>query len=179
MNNKRHRFLLFVLCGVLLAAIALMTTGCNKKTPGETESPAPSETQASTDAPGSSGTADRPGNTPPASSNGNATPGGTFPKGEGNTVFYLTVSDLNGKETTFEIRTDKTYVGEALTELGLLDGEPGPYGLYVKTVNDLTLDYDKDGAYWAFYVNGKYAMSGVDTTKITPGASYTLKAEKG
>ena len=42
----------------------------------------------------------------------------------------------------------------------------------------MTLDYDTDGAYWAFYINGEYAMTGVDATSIEAGASYTLKAEK-
>ena len=47
----------------------------------------------------------------------------------------------------------------------------------MKTVNGITLDYDKDGKYWAFYVDGEYATSGVDSTPITDGASYALKAE--
>ena len=84
----------------------------------------------------------------------------------------------DGTETFFEIHTDKQIVGEALQELELIAGEDGQYGLYVKTVNGITADYDKDGAYWAFYVNGEYAQSGVDTTKITEGESYSFKVEK-
>lgn len=41
----------------------------------------------------------------------------------------------------------------------------------------MTLDYDADGAYWAFYINGEYASTGVDSTNIEAGATYTLKAE--
>ena len=59
----------------------------------------------------------------------------------------------------------------------MLSGDEGPYGLYVKTVNGITVDYDKDGKYWAFYVNGEYATSGVDTTEIADGVSYGFKAE--
>ncbi len=33
-----------------------------------------------------------------------------------------------------------------------------------KTVNGMTADYDKDGVYWAFYINGVYAMTGIDAT---------------
>ena len=69
-------------------------------------------------------------------------------------------------------------MGDALTELGLIAGEESDYGLYVKTVNGVTLDYDADGAYWAFYVNGEYAQTGVDATTITEGDAYSFKAEK-
>ena len=50
--------------------------------------------------------------------------------------------------------------------------------LYVKTVNGITLDYDKDKMYWAFYINGEYAMTGVDSTPIEEGAVYAFKPEK-
>ena len=48
----------------------------------------------------------------------------------------------------------------------------------MKTVNGVTADYDKDGTYWAFYINGEYAMSGVDTTAVEEGATYAFKVEK-
>lgn len=97
--------------------------------------------------------------------------------GEGSTVFTLTVTDLDGKETSFEIHTDKETVGEALLDAGLIAGEEGQYGLYVTTVNGITLDWDKDGKYWAFYIDGEYATTSLDLTDIAPGASYSLKAE--
>ncbi|MBQ2902551.1 MAG: DUF4430 domain-containing protein [Agathobacter sp.] len=98
--------------------------------------------------------------------------------GEGKTEFTFVVVDKEGKETSFEIHTDKTTVGEALLELELIQGEAGPYGLYVKAVNGTTLDYDKDGMYWSFYINGDYAMTGVDVTEIKEGEIYSFKAEK-
>ena len=97
--------------------------------------------------------------------------------GEGNTVFELTVVNGDGKEVTLEVHTDKEIVGEALTDTGILAGEEGPYGLYVKTVNGDTYDYEKDGKYWAFYINGEYAQTGVDTTDVEAGAVYTFKPE--
>ena len=87
------------------------------------------------------------------------------------------VVDTTGKETSFEISSDKATVGEALLDEGLIAGEDGQYGLYVKTVNGITLDYDTDGKYWAFYVNGEYGMTGVDATEIVAGATYSFKAE--
>lgn len=47
-----------------------------------------------------------------------------------------------------------------------------------KTVNGMTADYDKDGVYWAFYIDGEYAMTGVDATNITDGAQYAFQMEK-
>lgn len=42
----------------------------------------------------------------------------------------------------------------------------------------MTADYDKDGVYWAFYIDGEYAMTGVDATNITDGARYAFRMEK-
>lgn len=98
-------------------------------------------------------------------------------KGEGETMFLFNVVDPEGKESHFEIHTDEKTVGAALLSLGLIAGEDSEYGLYVKTVNGVTVDYDADGKYWAFYVDGEYAATGVDSTDITAGATYTFKAE--
>ena len=75
------------------------------------------------------------------------------------------------------LSTGEKTVGAALLSLGLIAGEDSEFGLYVKTVNGVTVDYDKDGKYWAFYVDGEYAATGVDSTDITAGATYTFKAE--
>ncbi len=102
----------------------------------------------------------------------------TYVLGGGKTVFFFSVVNAEGKERKYEIHTDKTMVGEALLEFDLIAGEDGPYGLYVKTVDGVTLDYDKDGMYWSFYINGEYGMTGVDVTPITAGESYSFRAEK-
>ena len=80
----------------------------------------------------------------------------------------------DGKETAFEIHTDKTVVGEALQALGLIEGEEGPYGLYVKKVNGIVADYDENMSYWAFYIGGEYAMTGIYDTDIEAGMVYKL-----
>ena len=99
--------------------------------------------------------------------------------GEGSVTFAAQIESLDGTKISFTVKTDKTIVGEALQELGVLKGEEGPYGLYIKAVNGKTLDYDKDGAYWAFYVDGAYAVTGVDETTIVETSVYLLRAEKG
>lgn len=98
--------------------------------------------------------------------------------GEGATQFAFTVIDKDGNETNFEIHTDKEIVGDALLELELIAGDESEYGLFVKSVNGIIADYNEDQTYWAFYVNGEYATSGVDTTPIEAGKTYTFKVEK-
>ena len=79
---------------------------------------------------------------------------------------------------TFTVKTDKETVGDALLEHGLIDGEEGQYGLYIKKVNGMTADFDTDGSYWAFYIDGEYALNGVDGTPIEEGKVYRLEYTK-
>jgi Flp pilus assembly pilin Flp len=82
------------------------------------------------------------------------------------------------KTVTFTIKTDKDTVGAALLEHGLIAGDEGPYGMYVKVVNGMSADYDVDQRYWAFYANGEISMTGVDVTAITEGATYRMVYSK-
>ena len=98
-----------------------------------------------------------------------------FGEGEKTVAVEVKVED---QSVTFTIHTDKDTVGAALLEHELIAGEEGAYGLYIKVVNGITADYDVDQSYWAFYVNGEYAMTGVDTTNISEGTVYTLERKK-
>lgn len=93
-------------------------------------------------------------------------------------ISYTVITvDLDGKETTYNITTNQKMVGDELLAQGIIAGEESDYGLYIHTVDGITLDWDKDGKYWAFYINGEYAMTGVDMTEAEDGATYTLKPE--
>jgi len=94
--------------------------------------------------------------------------------GEGATTFYFTAQDLDGTVTKYEIHTDAATVGEALVALDLVSGDESDWGLMVTTVNGITADWATENAYWAFYINGEYAQTGVDSTEITAGASYEM-----
>lgn len=98
--------------------------------------------------------------------------------GEGSVSFPLSIVDKEGNETHVTVNTDKETVGEALIEVGLVDGEQGDYGLYIKSVNGITAIYEEDATYWAFYINGEYAQTGVELTPIVDGESYMLKVEQ-
>lgn len=139
-----------ILCMVFAASVAVYAAGCGNRT--GSEAPDGSEAAENT-----------------------LSEGKTL--GEGEKVFDFTVVDQDGGETQFEIHTDQETVGDALSELGVIEGDESDYGLYVKTVNGITADYEQDGVYWAFYINDEYAQTGVDSAVITEGESYSFKIE--
>ena len=93
--------------------------------------------------------------------------------GEGDTVLTVVVS-AEDKQITLTVNTDKTTVGAALSEVGLIQGEGGMYTI----VNGMTADYNVDQTYWAFYENDAYAMAGMDDTAIVVGVTYKLVRSK-
>ena len=93
--------------------------------------------------------------------------------GTGKTTVEVEVK-VEERSVTFTIHTDETFLGEALMEHGLIEGEEGQYGLYIKKVNGITADYDVDQSYWGFYKNGEYMMTSADTTTIADGEHYEL-----
>ena len=159
-----RKLLALIGCMVLIAAMALTTTGCGSKEPAATE-PAVTEPVA----------------TEPAATPTEAAPAedGVTVMGEGATAFDFSIVDLEGNETKFRIQTDETTVGAALMNLGLIEGEEGPYGLYVMKVGGISAIYEEDGTYWAFYENGEYGLTGVDLTEIDPAVSYSFVQTKG
>ena len=146
--NSLRKWLAIIGCMVLIAGMALMTTGCGSKE--ETEAPAAESAQTAE----------------------------VTVMGDGATVFQFSVVDLEENETKFEIHTDETTVGAALLKLGLIEGEDGPYGLYVMKGNGIEAIYEEDGSYWAFYENGQYGMTGVDLTDIDPAVAYSFVQTK-
>lgn len=150
-KTKFKRNLSIILCIVIVAAISLFTIGCTDKDTTGITSPETTGSDVS--------------ETPEVI-------------GQGEKKFFFITEDKEGKETKWEVHSDEDTVGKALMAEGIIEGEDGPYGLYVKTVNGTTLDYDKDGLYWAFYENGEYALTGVDQTEITEGQTYAFRPQK-
>ena len=160
MRNKRTTsFLSLILLLVLIAALALTVVGCDGKTDTD-GSVTTAETTAEDGASTTAATTDDPS-----------------VRGEGDTEFIFKVVTKSGEEKTFTVRTDKTIVGEALQDAGLIEGEDAQYGLYVKVVDGERVEWDTDGKYWAFYVDGVYAVRGVDSTEIEAGKVYCFRAE--
>ena len=157
MTNMKKLLSLF-LCVVLIAAMALLTTACDNYILNLLGYGQEEITTAETT------TADNIEEAPQVP--------------EAKTAFTFIVVDKDGNETTFNLSTDKATVGDALLAEGLIEGEPGAYGLYVQKVNGIVADYNIDQTYWAFYINGEYAFTGVDATPVEEGATYSFKVEK-
>ena len=96
--------------------------------------------------------------------------------GENTFVFVATFEDKSTK--IFEVSTGKETVGEALTELDLISGTQSEFGLTVETVCGVTVDFGKDSTYWAIYVDGEYAMTGIDAIKCADVKKVELRFEK-
>lgn len=156
-------------CAVLLLLAVLTTAACGSDGKGV----------------GSEASADKPTSSVAATSSESDVYGSAAEDiGKGDTKFFFRVTDSDGVDTLYRVYTDKKTVGEALQELNLIAGEESAYGLYVKTVNGITADYDKDKTYWGFYIYNEetksydYALAGVDSTDIAPDGEYLFKFEK-
>ncbi len=188
MKVRNKKFFSLLLCMMLTVAMAFSTTGCsgnNKESDAQTETQVEADAQTAEESDVQEDAQDaeqiaESEDTQAEEQTTEQTDAQTDATvlGEGQTVFTFNVTDSDGNETNFEIHTDKETVGDALLELDLIAGEDSEYGLYVKTVNGITADYDKDQTYWAFYVNGEYAQTGVDSTNVTAGDTYSFKVEK-
>ena len=97
--------------------------------------------------------------------------------GDGNVTVKVEVK-AGEKSVVFTINTNESTIGALLGEHNLISGDMGEFGIYLKSVNGITADYDVDRSYWAFYINGEYAMTGVDQTYIDTGATYLLEYTK-
>lgn len=93
---------------------------------------------------------------------------------ENKITITVDVVGKDGNTTTFTISTAAETLRGALEQENLVQGEEGPYGLYIKTVNGETADFDTDGAYWALYEGDKAAMSGADGIRISEDGYYKL-----
>lgn len=98
--------------------------------------------------------------------------------GEGAKTVDVYVSAAE-KTIKITVKTDAETLGDALLALGLVDGEQGDYGLYVKVVNGMTADYDIDASWWGFNKvlpdgTREMMMVGVDGATIADGEAYEL-----
>ena len=95
---------------------------------------------------------------------------------EGSKNITITVIDSTQKETVYELKTDAEFLSQAMKEAEGLEfgADEGPYGLSVHTVNGERADYNLDGAYWGFNVNGTYCNYGVDSQPVMDGDAFEI-----
>ena len=92
--------------------------------------------------------------------------------------FKFTVIDAEGTAKNYDLKTQKTILGEALLEAGIITEEEQKTG-FINTVNGVTLNWDTDKAYWALYVGDAFAEKGVNETEITADGVYSFVYTKG
>lgn len=96
-------------------------------------------------------------------------PGGTA--GEKNLTVQVVYADSSTKD--FPIQTNAEMLGEALTESGLAEGDIGDFGLFITTVDGVTVDSSKN-EFWSISKDGEILMTGADSTPIADGEHYEL-----
>ena len=86
---------------------------------------------------------------------------------------------VDGTDTVSRsITTDAEYLRGALEEEDLIAGEESQYGLFVKTVNGITVD-DSKQQWWCFTNGGADLFTGVDDTPIADGDTFEITLKTG
>ncbi len=102
----------------------------------------------------------------------------------GSKDIVIEVVGSNGKTTDYDLTTDADFLIQAMDELSAngsgfsYSGTDDKYGVMIKIINGEKADYDKDGAYWALYVNGEYGQYGADSQIVENGSTYSWTYEK-
>jgi len=94
--------------------------------------------------------------------------------GSGSTAFTFIMIDGEENVTSWNVKTNESTVGDALLEVGLIEGTVSDFGLMVSHVNGIRADFNEDSAWWAFYIDDEMAMAGVDATEIEEGVIYAF-----
>ena len=90
----------------------------------------------------------------------------------------LEVIGPDGVSKEHSVSTDSSKnLRQALEGAGLIAGDEGAYGLYVKVVDGITADYDVDGSWWSLTKDG-VLCSGVDSTEIADGDHFEFTYSK-
>ena len=95
---------------------------------------------------------------------------------EGEKSIPIEVVMQDESSTVYEVDTDEEYLLGAMQAADGLtfEGEEGPYGMSISTVNGVRADYTLDGAYWGFYINGDYCNYGVSQQPVEDGDSFRI-----
>ena len=84
----------------------------------------------------------------------------------------------DGTQASFQYQTDAQYLGDVLTENGLVEGSESSYGLFITTVDGETAD-DSLQQWWCITREGEMLSTGADQTPIADGEQYELTLTEG
>lgn len=82
----------------------------------------------------------------------------------------------DGTSSIYKVNTDAEYLLGAMQDAeGLnFEGEDSTYGVTIYTINDVTANYNEDGAYWGFYLGDEYCNYGVSQQPIYDGDAFKI-----
>lgn len=97
-------------------------------------------------------------------------------EGSKNLDIQVVFEDESSKD--FQLSTDAEFLSGALTEAGLIEGEEGPYGLYITVVDGVTADESLQ-QWWFVTKDGERLNTGADTTPILDGDHFEITLKTG
>lgn len=95
---------------------------------------------------------------------------------EGSKTITVEIVHADGKSETFTYKTDEKMLDGVLVAEGLIERDNIVSGMF-DTVKGETASWEKDKAYWAFYINGEYASVGICDAIVEDGTTYKLAYE--
>ena len=81
----------------------------------------------------------------------------------------------DGNTKTLNIKTDEKYLANALVDEGIIEYRED--GFYT-TVDGVTADYSKDGAWWCVTKSGEMTMVGMNELELSNGDKYEITYTK-
>lgn len=96
---------------------------------------------------------------------------------EGGKTITVEVIGKDSKSNSYTINTDEEYLRAAINSDGqiTLGGDESEFGLFIKTVNGITVSEDPTAQeWWSITKNGEMLMTGIDTTVIMDGEKYEI-----
>lgn len=97
---------------------------------------------------------------------------------QGTKQYTVKVIVQDGQERVFNLNTQEEFLGPALVAQNLIEGEQGPYGLYIVKVNDVQADEQKQ-EWWCLTKGGESVATGVDSTPVADGDVFELTLMTG
>ncbi|WP_418667157.1 DUF4430 domain-containing protein [Allofournierella sp.] len=96
----------------------------------------------------------------------------------GGKAIDVTVIYADQSSDEFHISTSSEFLRGALEEQKLIQGTESEFGLFVTTVNGVTVD-DSQQQWWRFSKGGEVLMTGVDSTPIADGDAFEITLTTG
>lgn len=90
----------------------------------------------------------------------------------------VTVIHADKSEKNFTYKTNAGFLGDVLTENGLIKGEKGEYGLYITTVDGETAD-DAREQWWCILKGEESVNTAADKTPVQDGDCFRLILKEG